>query len=181
MIGTKELLRLVKENRLVEGLCDRELNEPEGSGFDLRAGEFFKLEGNAFLGIKDRKTPSSVSLVKYNSEIDSTFDLMPGQYVLVKTIEKVNIPKDIVALVRPRTTNFRSGVSLHSGPIHPGYCGELTFGLKNETNDIIVSYEMGSRIAHILFDYLAGDIISAYRGQWQGGRVSTLGETEKQV
>ncbi len=36
MIGTKELLKLVKKKKLVENLCDRELQNPEGTGFDLR-------------------------------------------------------------------------------------------------------------------------------------------------
>ena len=54
MIGTKELLKLCKECKLVENLCERELKNPEGSGFDLRAGEIFKInEGDAFLGEED--------------------------------------------------------------------------------------------------------------------------------
>ncbi len=44
MIGTKELLRLVKECNLVEGLCERELNNPEGAGFDLRVERYFRLK-----------------------------------------------------------------------------------------------------------------------------------------
>jgi len=51
MIGTKELLKLVKEKKLVENLSERELENPEGAGFDLRAGEIFRIkEGESFLG-----------------------------------------------------------------------------------------------------------------------------------
>jgi hypothetical protein len=39
ILGIKELHRLVDEQKLVENLCEREQNNPEGAGFDLRMGE----------------------------------------------------------------------------------------------------------------------------------------------
>ena len=33
-LGVDELLKLVHEKKLVENLCDRELNDPEGTGFE---------------------------------------------------------------------------------------------------------------------------------------------------
>jgi deoxycytidine triphosphate deaminase len=78
----------------------------------------------------------------------------------------------------PRTTTFRSGLFLRTGPVQPGYQGELTFGLKNE-GEIRVEIEMGARFAHIVFHEVKGGG-SQYRGQWQGGRV-TVTKREKQV
>ena len=63
VIGTKELLRLVKEKKLVEDLCERELKNPEGAGFDFRLNKAFKLEGDSYLGIEDRKTPKTKAVV----------------------------------------------------------------------------------------------------------------------
>jgi len=82
------------------------------------------------------------------------------------------------AVILPRTTTFRSGLFLRTGPVQPGYEGELTFGLKNE-GPITVEIEMGARFAHILFHEIKGSG-SRYRGQWQGGRVSAT-KREKQV
>ncbi len=60
MIGTKELLSLVEEKKLVENLCSRELENPEGAGFDLRLKEVHRIkDGEAFLGENDRKTPET--------------------------------------------------------------------------------------------------------------------------
>ena len=56
ILGVDKLLELVEEKKLVENLCDRELNNPEGTGFDLRVGEFFKIKGKGFLGETERKT-----------------------------------------------------------------------------------------------------------------------------
>ena len=38
ILGINELLRLVKEENLIEGLSERELKTPEGTGFDLVRG-----------------------------------------------------------------------------------------------------------------------------------------------
>ena len=49
ILGINELHKLVKEKKLVEGLCERELKSPEGAGFDLRIGELYEISGNGFL------------------------------------------------------------------------------------------------------------------------------------
>jgi len=178
MIGTKELLRLVKEHQLVEDLCDRELENPEGAGFDLRVKEIFHIkDGEAFLGEFERHTPEIELLAEYGK--DKEIVLKSGEFVLVKTIEKINLPKDVSAIFRPRSTLQRCGVGLFTAAASPGYSGELVFGMCNlGKNDFRL--ELGARIVHILF-FKTTDNHSLYRGQWQGGRVSTDGKEEIQV
>ncbi|MBR9706796.1 hypothetical protein GOV14_07210, partial [Candidatus Pacearchaeota archaeon] len=119
MLGTKELLRLVNEQKLVENLCQRELENPEGTGFDLRLGEVFVIEGGeALLGETERHTPKVGSIAKYGEKKDIV--LKPGDFVLVKTMEKVNLPKDIAAIFRPRSTLQRCGVGLFTATASPG-------------------------------------------------------------
>lgn len=178
MIGTKELLELVKEKRLVENLCERELKNPEGTGFDLRVGEIFKIkDGEAFLGENERFTPDIEVLAKYGK--DKHLVIKPGDFFLVKTMEKLNLPHNISAIFRPRSTLQRCGIGLFTATASPGYCGELTFGLSNLGNNDF-KLELGARIAHVLF-FNTSENVSAYRGQWQGGRVSTEGNKETQV
>jgi deoxycytidine triphosphate deaminase len=66
ILGIKELHKLVKEQNLVENLCEREMNNPEGAGFDLRLGEAYELSGDGFLGVEERQTPEAKSLAKFN-------------------------------------------------------------------------------------------------------------------
>lgn len=176
VLGPKKLLQLVKTKKLVENLSERELTNPEGAGFDLRLGEVYKISGKAFLGETHRQTPD-INLVKKFGK-DKSIKVKPGEFFLFKTIEKINLPVDLSATILPRTTTFRSGLFLRTGPIQPGYQGELTFGLKNE-GPIVVEIEMGARFAHVIFSEIKGSG-SAYRGQWQGGRVSAT-KREKQV
>lgn len=178
ILGPKKLLQLVKSKKLVEGLSERELTNPEGTGFDLRLGEVFAISGKAFLGETHRQTPDIKSVKVYDPKKQTSIKIKPGDFFLVKTIEKINLPLNLSAVIIPRTTTFRSGLFIRTGPIQPGYSGELTFGLKNE-GPITVEIEMGARFVHVVFSEIKGGG-SAYRGQWQGGRVSAT-KREKQV
>lgn len=178
LLSPAELLNRVKNNHLVEGLSSRELTNPEGAGFDLRLGEIYKISGSAFLGIEERKTPNITLIKKYEEGKRNSFTIKPGDYYLVTTIEKVNTPLDIAITFIPRTTTFRSGLFLRTGVAHPGYSGKLTFGLKNE-GPIAVTLEMGCRFVHAQFHLIQGKG-SQYRGQWQGGRITTT-KKERQV
>lgn len=179
ILGPKKLLELVKEIKLVEGLSERELTNPEGAGFDLRLGEVYKISGDAFLGETHRKT-ADIELVKsYKEGETQTIVIKPGDYFLVSTLEKVNMPLDLTANFKPRTTTFRSGLFLRTGNVAPGYSGKLTFGLKNE-GPIEVTIEMGARFVHMQVEEVLGEG-NQYRGQWQGGRVSTGKKKEVQV
>jgi len=177
ILGIKKLHQLVKENNLVENLCERELNSPEGAGFDLRLAEVFELDAagdNYFLGVDERNTPDVKSIAKNDSsksEAENYFIFEPGKYYLIKTMEKVNLPTTLSGIIFPRTTLFRSGLALFNGVVQPGYSGELTFGICNlGKSNIKISF--GARVVHITFHEVLGKG-NQYRGQWQGGRVAT--------
>ena len=143
VLGIAELHRLVKEQNLVENLSQRELENPEGAGFDLRVGEIYTIQGQGFLGVTERETPDMTLAAKYESdEAKTEFVLKPHTYYIVQTVEKVSMPEDLLAIMTPRSTLFR-------------------------------------RIVHIMFFEVKGKG-NMYRGQWQGGRVTTT-ERETQV
>ena len=178
VLGPKQLLRLVKTVKLVENLSERELRNPEGAGFDLRLGEVYKIKGEAFLGIEERKTPEIELVEKYEEGRRQRITIRPGDFYLVKTIENVNMPDNLTASITPRSTTYRSGLFIRTGNVPPGYRGGLTFGLSNE-GSATVAIELGARIVHIQFHEVAGGG-NIYRGQWQGGRVTTK-KKEKQI
>ncbi|MDO8460924.1 MAG: 2'-deoxycytidine 5'-triphosphate deaminase [bacterium] len=178
ILGPKKLLQLVKIIKLVEGLSERELTNPEGAGFDLRLGEIYKISGDAFLGETERKTADIKLVQQYDKKEKRSITFKPGDFYLVKTIESFNLPQNLTANFKPRSTTFRSGLFLRTGNVAPGYKGQVTFGMKNE-GPIKVTIEMGARFVHVQFEEVKGGG-SMYRGQWQGGRV-TARKKEKQV
>lgn len=178
VLGPKQLLKLVKKIKLVENLSERELTNPEGAGFDLRLSEVYKISGKAFLGVTERHTAEVDLVEKYDGKNAREVTIKPGDFFLIKTIETVNMPDNLTASITPRSTTYRSGLVIRTGNVPPGYCGGLTFGLKNE-GPVSVTIEMGARIVHIQFSEVLGGG-NMYRGQWQGGRVTTT-KKEKQV
>ena len=178
ILGTGELLKLVRNKKLVENLSEREIKNPEGAGFDLRIGEIYQISGKGFLGIEQRSTPKIKLLAEYNPKKKRSFIFKPGKYYLMKTVEKVNTPGNVLILFRPRSTLYRSGMAIFTGNASPGYCGELTFGIVN-LGPCEIKIELGARVAHAMF-YIVKGKTQKYRGQWQGGRVSTM-RKERQI
>lgn len=170
-------MNLVKSQNLVEGLCQRELKNPEGCGFDLRLGQIFKIKGQGYLGVEQRKTCDTELVASINTG-QKEIVLKPGDFYLVKTMERVNMPPDLVGIFKPRSTLHRMGILLRTSQVSPGYSGELIFGLVN-VGPCSVRLELGARIVHLMFAKIDG-ATSLYRGQWQNGRVTTQGK-EKQV
>lgn len=178
VLGIKELHRLVKEKNLVVNLSERELKNPEGAGFDLRIGEIYEISGEGFLGVIERETPEMKLVGKYEEEKTNEVQLKPHTYYLLKTMEDVNMPENLLALMTPRSTLFRSGVYIFGGQVPPGYQGSLSMGIYNY-RDTDFRLEMGARVVHIMFFEVKGEG-NPYRGQWQGGRVTT-NQKETQV
>ena len=178
VLGISELLKLVKEKKLVENLSQRELNNPEGAGFDIRIGEIYEVKGKGFLGVEERKTPDIDLIDKFKEGPERKVILKPKTYYLMKTIEKLNMPDNLLAIFTPRSTLFRSGVYIFGGQTAPGYSGELTTGIYN-FRDEEFELELGSRVMHIMFFKVKGKS-NLYKGQWQGGRVTTE-RKEKQI
>ena len=178
ILGVSKLLKLVETKKLVSGLCDRELTNPEGAGFDLRLGKVHQISGTAFLGITERDSANSKLIAEYDEKKNKTIIIKPGESFLVSTIEKVNLPSDITANMWLRSTLYRSGLILSGGNVAPGYSGELSFLFFN-AGQAKIKIELGARIVHILFYDVKGKT-NAYRGQWQNGRVTSK-KKEKQV
>ncbi len=188
IISTKKILELNEKYKLLENLDAREAN-PEGVGIDIRVGEVYRITGEGFLGAVDRKS-SDIEKIADIKNGDKEIVLKPQEYILVKTMEKVNLPGEKISIdggeptylmldVHPRSTLQRCGVYLMATKTDPGYFGELTFALAN-LGPKSFRLELGARIANIVFVQVLGDIFRAYEGQWKGGRVATGGK-EKQV
>ena len=146
ILGHSELTKLIKTDNLITGLSARDQKDPEGCVFDLQLSKIYELKGRAFLGIDERETPELVEVASYDPQKRSSFIFKPGNYYMVKTVEVVNMPENIAAVVKPRTTTFRSGLYLRAGFINPGYSGTLDFAIKNE-GPIDVEIELGARFA----------------------------------
>ncbi|MCA9565233.1 MAG: 2'-deoxycytidine 5'-triphosphate deaminase [Myxococcales bacterium] len=179
VVGIAELLLRVQRDGLVSHLSEREISAPEGCGFDLRLGTIARVVGGGSLGLEERETSQTELLTSIETtDLGSFIALEPYTIYLVQTVEEVKLPADLVGSVTPRSTLYRSGIAFQSGAVMPGYQGVLTFGIENRSS-LPFRLALGARICHILFHHVQGGA-APYRGQWQGGRMSTPG-SEKQI
>lgn len=187
VLGIDQVLQRIKNQKLIEGLGKRELKNPEGVGVDLRLGAIYKIvEGGAFiegdsgqvLGNRKGVKTKLIAVFERRKRKQEWVVIKPGDYYLASTLESLNTPFDLMPVVFPRTSLFRAGLLLLNSKTDPGYKGTLTMGLKN-LSEFDVKLQMGARICNIVFYKIEGKTVF-YRGQHQGGRVSSH-EQERQV
>ena len=185
ILGLDEVYHRIKRENLIENLSRRELNQPEGVGIDLRLGAVYKIiSGGAFIEadhekiLGKRKGVKTQLIAEYKKGKIKEVTIEPGEYYLVKTIEIVNTPVDLMPIVYGRTSLSKCGLFLFATKTDPGFRGFFTFGLYNFSK-FPVRFQLGARICNIIFHTIEGETVK-YRGQHQGGRIS-IEEEERQV
>lgn len=78
----------------------------------------------------------------------------PGEYLLVELAEKVKIPENLVAHIRPRTRFTRAGILVADQHCNPTYEGQLYIGLRNAGPNTILLWP-GLKIAQFIFEELS--------------------------
>jgi len=91
-------------------------------------------------------TKKSLSLI----DID-ILNINPNEHFLIQSLENITLPSDIMAVVYPRSSTNRRGVTVDlTGIVDPGYSGHLMIPVSNLTNKTI-EFLPGERIAQIVF------------------------------
>lgn len=191
VFGADKIVRMIREGipvedhvtgnmvnkPLVEFIGEDQIEMIEGTTVDLRLGAIYRPVGAARLMRESRVTPEIEKIMDIEESPDGTYCITSGDYLLFQTIEQVNIPENMFAYIRPRTTLIRSGIPLETAFISPNYQGRLTVGMKHQgAGDVEI--QMGFRILCIAFFPIDGKAVP-YRGVWQGDRVSTNGREER--
>lgn len=101
----------------------------------------------------DKKRPPYFETIEL--EQGQIFELLPNEYVLVSTLESVKIPKDLMAVLYPRSSTNRKGLSVDlTGIIDSGYEGQLVVPVRNNTSAQTVKLYPGERFCQIVFEKL---------------------------
>ncbi len=83
------------------------------------------------------------------------FDLLPGEHILVSSLESITIPNDLMGVMYPRSSTNRKGISVDlTGIIDSGYEGQLVIPIRNNTQSQTVRLYPGERFCQIVFERL---------------------------
>lgn len=127
------------------------LAEPiQSVSVDLRVGTHY-LESPGGQIIDPARGLGPLPQRPHSLNLEDGYCLGPGDFLLVSTLEWVELPPHLVGFVCGKSTMARFGLQVEAaGLVDPGWKGNLTLELKNMGTDIIV-LRPGMKIAQIYF------------------------------
>jgi len=150
---------------------------------DLRLGtEFIVREVSGFthldpVELRDRTRAEIDRMYRRIKRLSPTdpFVLHPGQFALGSTLEYVQLPFHIGAVLEGRSRLAREGLNVHSTAsfIHPGSRGIITFELEN-AGTVPLRLRVGTRIAQLWFYEMDGPVASPHLGDSGHGPLGDL-------
>jgi dCTP deaminase len=102
----------------------------------------------------------------YDVRIAETVTVGTERFVLASTVERFNLPNDVLAQVCDKSTWARRGVAVQNTIIEPGWRGHLTIELTNHS-DTPIEIKVGDPIAQIIFFRLEQPTELPYSGRYQ--------------
>lgn len=92
-------------------------------------------------------------------EAGQYFEILPGEFIGISTLERVKVPTDIMGILYPRSSINRRGLSVDlSGIIDAGFEGNLLVPVRNNTTSQTIRIYPGERFCQIVFEDLASKI-----------------------
>jgi len=165
--------RLIAEGRVrIEPFDDSMV---QLASVDLRLGTSFRVFHNHRITAIDLADPPRNLTEHVEVDDDESFVIHPGEFVLGRTQERVELPDDIVARIEGKSSLGRLGLIVHAtaGFVDPGFKGTLTLEITNLTRVPIKLYP-GLLIAQLSFmtldapaerPYGSQELGSHYQGQ----------------
>ncbi len=165
--------RLVDEGRVRIEPWDPGMVQP--ASVDVRLGSSFRVFHNFRVPAIDLADPPRNLTELVEVADGESFVIHPGEFVLGRTEEWVELPDDIVARIEGKSSLGRLGLIVHAtaGFVDPGWKGTLTLEITNLTRVPIVLWP-GKPIAQVSFmtldrpaerPYGHPDLGSHYHGQ----------------
>ncbi len=158
------LARIAVDPALLEGI--RDLNgqvQPNGVDLTLQSVSRYAGSGTVAASNSDRILPE---LEPLPFDDDGYLTLSSGPYHIVYN-EIVNLPLDLMALGRPRSSLARCGVAIHTAVWDAGYHGRST-SLLVVSNPSGFRVQRNTKVMQLVFFGLSRQATAGYSGRYQG-------------
>lgn len=107
-----------------------------------------------------------LSAAGYDIRIAEDIELASGTFCLASSLEYFNMPDDVLAYVKDKSTWARQGLCVQNTVIEPGWKGYLTLELTNH-GTLPLTFKIGMPIAQIIFHRLEAPTEQPYDGKYQ--------------
>ena len=169
-----ELLILIEEGVIQN--CDP--SQVNAASIDITLGNIVWSEGRSrFNDLIDLQKKEAPLMLSWDIS-DSSFDLSPGEFILASSREVFNLPNNIAAEYKLKSSLARAGLDhLNAGWADPGWNGSvLTLELKNVLTRHTLRLRPGMKIGQMVF--FRGETVPdhasyAVRGSYNGDKTAT--------
>lgn len=129
---------------------------PSPYGYDVRISDEFKVISPRLLDpyAENHGTtildPTDFKRSTFKDVKGPEIIIPPHGFILAKTMEVVNIPRDLIVICMPKSTWSRCGLIVHITPLNPGFEGTITLELSNTTH-LPIRVKAGHGICQLIF------------------------------
>lgn len=164
VLSGKEIREMILRGKLVREYIDLD-KQLTSNGFDLSLREVhtFKDQGYVDFSNKNRRVSETMPL-----DFNHKLHLEPGAYKIIYN-EVVDLPNNVLAIGRTRSTLLRCGVSVISAVFDAGYIGrcESLLVVGNPHGFVV---EKNTRVLQLIFLKLSA-ISEGYSGVYKGENI----------
>jgi len=167
VLADSEIRRLIEqEPPLVEDYINLDA-QVQANGFELTLREVFVMQSAGRIAVDNsQRVISEVSPLMFDGLGD--IELIPGTYLITYN-EVVHLPKNIMALGRPRSSLLRCGVTIGTAVWDAGYEGRSQ-SLLVVYNTRGIRLQKNARIMQLIFMEMTGES-EGYNGIYQGENI----------
>jgi len=167
VLSKQDIYRLLQQQPpLIEG-CVNLSEQVQPNGIDLTLREVALLQSPGRIATSnDQRRLSDLARLAFDG-LDF-IDLMPGAYI-VSYNEIVHLPRDVMALARPRSSLLRCGVTINTAVWDAGYSGRSQ-SLMVVHNPHGVRLQRNARLMQLVFLQLTRET-EGYQGVYQGENI----------
>ena len=182
VLSDKWIRKMCKEKDMISPFEEKQVRGDSISyglssfGYDARVSDEFKIFTNVNSEIVDPKNFKPTNFVTKNT---SECIIPPNSFVLARTMEKFEIPEDVLVICLGKSTYARCGIIVNVTPLEPEWEGHVTLEFSNTTN-LPAKIYANEGVAQMLFfesDQVCKTSYKDRGGKYQGQTGVTLPKT----
>ena len=163
ILSDREIHKLLKEKELIIKPYPKD-KDIGCTHINLHLSDTILKYKNRVLNLKDN---SSFKFNKIRLK-KSGYKLKAEEFVLGSTLENVSIPNGYSGFIETKGNIARAGIQIHNtdGHIDPGFSGNITLEIKNNSNSSIIIYPK-IPIAQLYIFKTTSKSLKPYNGKYQ--------------
>jgi dCTP deaminase len=150
VLSDATIRELIESGRIKIDPFDPSMIQP--ASVDIRLGNSFRVFHNHRIQSIDLADPPRDLTEHVEIDAEGQFVIHPGEFVLGRTAELLELPDDIVSRIEGKSSIGRLGLVVHAtaGFVDPGFRGTLTLEITN-FNSVPIVLRPGLPIAQLSF------------------------------